>query len=721
MAAPGVGGVGPGSPIVLKEGNLFAVLSPTAECGEEGALGLFWRDTRFLSTCRITFGDEGAPRVLGVTQVRPFTCRLVVTDRDGEVAAERELVVSGDALVERVRLTGYGLRRPGVRWRLAVGSDFRDMMALRGGLPMPGGTIEPARPVGTGRWVLSYRGVDGVDRHLVVGASGAPSVAPDGTGRLDLEWDVPVAPGETREIQWWARPVEGELDTATLAYEPGSCDALGQALESRYREWLAGMPAIRTGCEDLNRMLSRAQEDLRALVSDFGDGPFPAAGIPWFAVPFGRDSLWTAYFLLPYVPGLAGSVLRTLARYQATGSDPWTEAEPGKILHELRFGEAVRLGLIPHRPYYGSVDATPLFAALACDHAVATGALESFALVRPAVDRALEWMERFGDADGDGFIEYARRSAGGLDNQGWKDARDSVWHPDGRLADPPIALVEVQAYAYRAYAAFAEVLARLGESAAAGCWRAKAERLAEHFDEAYWMADAGYLAMALDGDKRPVRVIASNAGHALWAGSVHPSRARTVCERLAGPGLFSGWGIRTIGSGQARFNPMSYHNGSVWPHDTAIALAGMSRYGRVDLASRIARGLARASRFFEGARLPELFCGFSAGDGGPVPYPSACSPQAWAAATPFALVSALTGLSVDGAAGRVTVHDRIPPWLGEVSVEGLLVGNRGRLDLRIRPVRGPSGGEQDDVPVDAEVKLGGEAAVELTRSRALRG
>ncbi|MEW6046320.1 MAG: glycogen debranching N-terminal domain-containing protein [Bacillota bacterium] len=713
--------------LVINEGALFAVLSPSGECTGADALGLFARDTRYLSSYRVGIGDGDEDlKVLKAAPLAPFAYRVFMANRGSTAAGrprmahslgvDRTLVADGHAFVDEARLTNYGHEPVEFEWRVQLGADFKDIMVVRNHAPGPEGKSEEPRPEGR-RWVLGYRGAGGMERCLVVAASQDAVARAEGAGRLSLSWKLNLGPGQSRRVVVWLAPHEGTK--APLPEPPGPLEGLaGRAMEElsgSYRAWDSAMAGIEVQDESLRRLLVRGREDLRALVADFGDGPFPVAGIPWFAAPFGRDSLWAAYFVLPFAPHLARGVLLTLARYQADRSDDWTDAEPGKILHELRFGEAARLGLIPHRPYYGTVDATPLFAALAADYTLTTGDRQTFATIEDAVWKAVEWMERYGDLDGDGFIEYRRRSWAGLDNQGWKDSWDSVWHADGQLARPPVALVEVQAYAYQAYRSLATLTRRLGRAGQADALQEKASQLAERFDRSFWLEDQGFYAHALDADKRPVAAITSNPGHALWGGIVPKRRAPGVAAHLTGPALFSGYGVRTAAAGQIRFNPMSYHNGSVWPHDTAIAAAGLSRYGFVQEAARVVRGLLDASAHFEGSRLPELFCGFGPEEGPPVPYPTACSPQAWAAAAPFLVVAALTGLEVDGLSGQVRTGGRLPGWLGEVRFDNLPVGE-GRASLRIRPL-GETDAKEAGQLVPARAEISGPASLLAAESR----
>jgi glycogen debranching enzyme len=486
-----------------------------------------------------------------------------------------------------------------------------------------------------------------------------------------------LAPHQTQVLALTIRCEGPEGHGRTRTYDEAS-EAAVESGSSRRRGWCS----LFTANEQFNEWCNRSAADVQMMTSEMPTGSYVYAGVPWFSTPFGRDGIITALEGLWANPDLARGTLAYLAATQARVASAEQDAEPGKILHETRSGEMARLGEVPFAKYYGSVDSTPLFVILAGYYYARTGDRAFIASIWEHVDRALRWIDEYGDLDGDGFVEYARRSPTGLVHQGWKDSSDSVMHEDGTLADAPIALCEVQGYVFEARRQGARLATLLGLDDRARVLARQAKELRERFERAFWSDDLATYALALDGTKRSCQVRASNAGHCLFTGIAHPARARRVAETLMGEAFFTGWGIRTLAADEVRYNPMSYHNGSIWPHDNAIIGAGFARYGLRAPVARILAGLFDASLFIDRQRMPELFCGFRRRAGeGPTLYPVACAPQAWSAGAVFMLLQAMLGLSVDGAARRITISNGVlPEFLPEVRIEQLRIGD-GSVDL----------------------------------------
>ena len=576
----------------------------------------------------------------------------------------RSKVLRGGVLHERLRLTNHGLDAVRFAVTFRIGADFVDVFEVRGSRRARSGTRLPPEPRPDGVR-LAYRGLDGVVRRTDITATPRPARV----GGHELAFDVALAAKEEATIELaiacGERSVGVHFD-----------DAYRERKQTRAAE-LARAPRIRGSTDAFNRWIERSIADVYLMISPTEHGAYPYAGVPWYSTVFGRDGIVTSLFALWLDPQIARGTLAVLAATQADARDDARDAQPGKIVHELRTGEMAALGEIPFGRYYGTVDATPLFVVLAGAYLDRTGDLDTVRAIWPNLERALAWIDANAAADPRGFVTYACRPGSGLVQQGWKDSDDSIFHADGALAPPPIALCEVQGYVYDARRRAARIARRLGDEGRARALDAAAERLRAAFEDAFWLEDLGTYALALDGDGRPCRVRASNAGHCLASGLVAPDRAARVGALLMDPMMFTGWGVRTLADGERRYNPMSYHNGSVWPHDTALCAGGLARYGMTDAALAILSGLYDASQFMDLARMPELICGFSRKAGqGPTMYPVACSPQAWSAAAPMFLLAACLGLTVDGTARVLRFHrPRLPAWLDWLTIEGLRVGD----------------------------------------------
>ncbi|MBX5442551.1 MAG: amylo-alpha-1,6-glucosidase [Solirubrobacteraceae bacterium] len=674
---------------VVKAGNAFCVAGLDGELpAGDHPLGVFVDDCRHLSVHVLRLGGV-APRLLvssdeaGTGATYELTNRELALD-DGRTLPLQALRVRlerrmrPDGLDERILLRSHHHEPVELDLELRLDADFVPMLELRGFLPRREREVRRSADGSTLR--LSSVGADGWTHTTTVTCEGAEA-GPD--GRLHAR--VRLEPHGEHTLALTCRfggraPAEAEPAPPALNRHSTARQAAADA-----DAWLADRTQVRCSDELVDRVLRRSLLDLRLLISDLDGQPYLAAGIPWYATLFGRDSLITARQVLAFDPALAAGTLRLLAAHQGRRDDPAHDEEPGRILHELRLGEAA--AGTPLGRYYGTVDATALFLIVLAAHANWTGSTSLLTELRPHVDAALRWLDTHGDPDGDGLIEYRRRAEGGLDNQGWKDSWDGVCDEQGRPLRPPIALAEVQGYAIRAREEIARLLDVLGEADEAARLRAAAARTRAALDR-LWLEDLGAYAMALDGDERPSRVLASNQGHLLWAGAVDPARAAAVRDRLMGDDLWSGWGLRTLGRREVAYNPVGYHTGSVWPHDTAFAAAGLRRYGFDDDFLTLFEALLDAAAGFPGYRLPELFAGFSRADyEAPVPYPVACRPQAWAAgAIPYLLVTAL-GLVPDGLGRRLRIRRPVlPRQLSSVTVSGLRVGGA-TVALRFDRVR----------------------------------
>lgn len=668
-------------PLVLKHADSFGVFDSRGDVrpAPGGAQGVYYRDTRHLSSLALVI--EGRAPLLLSSSLRDdnatLTCDLTnpdIADGHGDVELAHDLIhlrrtrfLWNSACFERVNMRNFDDRRRRIRIAIEFAADFADLFEVRGVHRLRRGDIHP--PEVTSECVLlSYTGLDERLRTTSLRFDPTPARLDGARAVYELELDPNQPFSIFIEIE--CRQGAGVVQPMR-AYFVSLRDA-----RRALRGSASKAVAIETSNEIFNEAARRSIADLYMLITHLPEGPYPYAGIPWFSTVFGRDAIITALEMLWVDPSVARGVLRRLAATQAKEVNDEADAEPGKILHEARQGEMADLGEVPFRRYYGSVDSTPLFVMLAGAYLERTGDIDCVRELWPNIRAALDWIERYGDRDGDGFVEYERRTHDGLVNQGWKDSHDSVFHADGSLASAPIALAEVQAYVYGAWRAASVVAGRLSLEAERLAFDGKAERIRVAFDRQFFDEALGDYVLALDGDKRPCRVKASNAGHALYSGIAFPERAPAVVAALMGSSSFCGWGVRTLASTEARYNPMSYHNGSVWPHDNAMIAAGFARYGFRLEAAKLFEGLFRASTYVDLRRLPELFCGFPRKKGrGPTFYPVACAPQAWAAAAPLSLIQSCLGLTFDPCGPQITFADpTLPAFLEAITLRGLRVG-----------------------------------------------
>lgn len=676
-------------PRTLKQGDTFAVFDHYGDIVplERSPDGLFHEDTRYLS--RLELQINGRRPLLLSSTVQDDNLVLASDLTNPDIYEDGRLVVPKDtvhiyrskflwngACYERMAIRNFDARAHGIAVNLRFEADFVDLFEVRGHVRPRRGRQSVAR-LSADSITLSYAGLDGIKRETNLRFHPAPA-------RLDPSeavFEFSIDPGDRAVLFMVVSCGEmaEESDPSRVFFT-----LLRQAHRTRHSATKKAA-TVETSNTVLNEVLCQSFADLHMLLTHTDHGLYPYAGIPWFSAPFGRDGIITAMETLWIDPEIAKGVLKYLAATQATEVIPEASAEPGKILHETRQGEMARLHEVPFHLYYGSVDATPLFVMLAGLYFERTGDLETIKALWPHIEAALKWIDSYGDPDGDGFVEYDRETDSGLVNQGWKDSHDSIFQSDGGLAWGLVALCEVQGYVFAAKRLAASMARAMAMAMMASTLESQAEALREKFEEAFWCEDLSTYALALDGNKRPCRVRTSNAGHALFTQIASRERAERVAETLLTRNSFSGWGIRTVAREESRYNPMSYHNGSVWPHDNALIALGMARYGLKEQVLRIFGGLFDASSYMDLRRLPELFCGLVRRQRkGPTFYPVACSPQAWASAAPFALLQASLGLELDHKADEIRFKfPLLPDFLDEVLIRRLRLGES-TVDILLR-------------------------------------
>ena len=676
------------APFVLKNGETFAMLDARGEIHPDthADSGVFHRGTRHVS--RLEWQLWGRPgAVLSSTERGELGLQVSHLSNDDEtVHLERTTVLTPTACLQQLTFTSYAQTSLQVPITLLFDADFRDIFEVRGyQRPERGRTVRTCTPEGL---EAVYRGLDNSDRCTLVQLSGPVQEVDETCLQVSLELE-PRRPRRLCLVLDFHPDGRRHPSTPEAAF-----DAALEAAVERFREAGRLAASVTSDNPAFNCWIARSTSDVHLLSSQLDHGLYPYAGVPWFSCPFGRDGLITARQLLLFEPRLARGVLGFLAEHQARHHDPANDAEPGKVLHEARLGEMAALGEVPFAHYYGSVDATPLFLILAGDYLTRSGDQAFIRELGGALDAAMAWIRTTESSAADGFLRYQCAAQGGLRNQGWKDSDDAVHHADGRLAEGSIALCEVQAYSYGARLAMARIQRHFGHDAEAERLLQEARQLQRRFHDAFWCERIGSYAIALDGQGEACEVRASNAGHCLWTGLASKTAASAIARQLLAPSSFNGWGIRTLDEGEARYNPMSYHNGSVWPHDNALIALGLARYGHTPEAMRVLMGLFDTAQAMPLHRLPELFCGFPRQpDEGPTHYPVACSPQAWASGSLFGLLEAITGMEIghNPDSGRVEVLFRnpvLPERINLLEIHGLRLGEE-EIDLELHR------GEQD--------------------------
>ncbi len=660
--------------VTLVEGTTFVVSSANGDIEPDAPMGLFILDTRVLSRLRLTVAGE-PPRSLGSVPTGPVSAAFVASSEPAAGRVDRLVVIRrrrlGQGLREKIEIRNAGLATRTVPIQLLVEVDFAGVFQVKEGRPPPP-PVAPDWRNGRSQYVHPGQGsLVRVDLHP----------APTSTLGPLAEWTASIPPGATWTLSLHVRP---DPERSPDGHDALDLWSLREPPAVHLRHWRRTAPTLRSADNALDSLFAQSIEDLgtlRVFDPDHPDRLVVAAGAPWYMTLFGRDSLLTAWMALPFAPKLARGVLDTLAEHQGVVVTEETEEEPGRILHEVRFGGLGASSFSHGRHYYGTADATPLFVMLAAE--AARWGLEERVLIRllPHVDRALAWMRGAGDPDGDGWIEYRRKTPDGLANQGWRDSWDGIRYQNGAVATAPIALADVQAYAYAALEGRAYLARILDGDVAAAPFQRAAQELKERFTQSFWLPDVGWYAVGLDAAKEPIGSLTSTLGHLLWCGVVEEELVDQVVAHLVGSDLFSGWGVRTLAASMGGYDPLSYHCGSVWPHDTAIAIAGLVRYGRRDEAHLLTSGLIALGAERDG-RLPELIAGFSRADlPAPIDYPSSCSPQAWSAAAPLLALRSMLELTPSRGQGSVSAVGWLPDRGGPLELRGIHVGRNGRFDV----------------------------------------
>lgn len=675
---------------ILKHNNTFAIFNKYGDILQYkgSAQGIFHQGTRFLSDFQMRI--EGTLPLFLSSNLRERNEMFLVDLTNPDIIVNQEVKLEKDIIhimrqkvlwesvyYEQIFFHNFGQEDVDFDVEFTIDADFDDIFEVRGANRLRKGVRLPVKTE-KNSVKLVYVGVDGMERSTTLHLKPEPTAVDNNR----ILYSIHLSPGQSYILSpTFSFEVQDQPKNRLLSFRKAV------KKHKRFLEYVDESTCeIITSNEQFNHWINRSATDLITMVSETPYGPYPYAGIPWYATPFGRDGIITALECLWISPEVAKGVLKYLAATQATGHDGFRDAEPGKILHETREGEMAVLNEIPFRQYYGTIDATPLFIVLAGEYFRRTGDLKTIRELWPNIEMALEWIEKHGDIDGDLFVEYERKEESGLFNQGWKDSHDSIFYENGKIADLPIALCEVQGYVYDAWMKASVLADALGHAEKAGELKTKATELQEKFSKQFWSSKKSTFYIALANDKKPCNVVSSNAGHCLFSGIATAEQAKMVAQSLLSEEMFSGWGIRTLGTREARYNPMSYHNGSVWPHDNALIAYGFSKYGLKEEVAKVAAAMFDASLYSDGQRLPELFCGFKRKPGeAPTSYPVACSPQAWSVATVFMILQALLGMEINENDNTIRFYKPyLPQFLDSITIRNLHFKN---LKLSLEFVR----------------------------------
>ncbi|MFW5736447.1 MAG: glycogen debranching N-terminal domain-containing protein [Halanaerobium sp.] len=660
--------------LTVKEDDIFIVSDKLGNIpmnNTEG-YGLYTSDTRFLSGFELKINQK-KPILLSAKENENYINKIYLSNHEyeipGQIVPKESVVIKrnrfiNNLLYEKIEIRNYNNFTVNLKLEFEFAADYKDILDIRNfsKIDYKG---EKKFNNSKERLLFQYQGEDKILRETEISFKPHPQKI----DKNKITYEIILDSKEKKDIYLYIKTIADKNKDHHKKYE----EALTE-IKSSYHEWEENTTKIKTDNQELNKLLKRSSLDLRTLMTDFGQGDFPVAGIPWYVCPFGRDGLITGLQMMILNSETAKSILRTLAEHQGETRDTSRDEEPGKIFHELRFGEMANLNQIPHTPYYGTADATPLFLILIAKYYNWSADLTFVKELLPHIKKALNWINKYGDKDEDGFVEYESSPEIGYEVKVWKDSQDSMRHRDGSIAESPMAVSEVQGYIYRAKRDLIPILDRLNEEELKEKLEIEIKSLKDKFTKEFWLYDQDFYALALDRNKEKVASITSNIGQCLWTGIIPQEKAENIVKRLVAEDMFSGWGVRTMSEINKGYNPISYHNGSVWPHENSIIASGIKKYGYSQIANKIIKSIIEVSQEFDNYRLPELYCGFNRNEG-LVKYPMSCSPQAWAAAAPFLLLETILGLEVDLPNDKLYLNPDFPTDINYIKLEDLILGD----------------------------------------------